>query len=56
MDLSAMYLWEFGSPITFHVAKQQLGLLEESGNNYFPSTEITRGGISENIYRLLLTQ
>lgn len=38
-----------------HVAKQ-LGLLEESGNNYFPSTEITRGGISENIYRLLLTQ
>jgi len=38
-----------------HVAKQ-LGLLEESGDNYFPSAEITRGGISENIYRLLLTQ
>lgn len=30
-----------------------LGLLEESGT-YAPSNDITRGGISENIYRLLI--
>jgi len=29
------------------------GLLEETGNLYYPSNNITRGEISENIYRLL---
>jgi len=30
------------------------GILEETGNFYLPSTAITRGQISENIYRLIL--
>lgn len=32
---------------------RSLGLLEESGDYYYPSYNITRGGISENIYRVL---
>ncbi len=31
-----------------------LGLLEETGDYYFPAAYITRGQISENLYRLLL--
>jgi V8-like Glu-specific endopeptidase len=31
------------------------GYLEETGNYYYPSVEITRGGVSENIYRVLTT-
>jgi len=37
------------------VKAQELGLLEESGA-YFPADSITRGEVSENIYRLLLQQ
>lgn len=33
---------------------KDLGLLEETGVNYWPGADITRGQISENIYRLLL--
>ncbi len=32
------------------------GFLEEAGTFYYPSTEITRGGVSENIYRVLVAQ
>lgn len=35
------------------VKAQELGLLEESGA-YSPADSITRGGVSENIYRLLI--
>ncbi len=35
------------------VKAEELGLLEESGI-YSPASNITRGGVSENIYRLLL--
>lgn len=35
------------------VKAQELGLLEESGA-YSPASSITRGGVSENIYRLLI--
>ena len=33
---------------------KDLGLLEETGNHYWPGADITRGQISENLYRLLL--
>jgi len=33
---------------------KELGILEETGNTYNPSANITRGQISENIYRMLL--
>jgi V8-like Glu-specific endopeptidase len=32
-----------------------IGLLEETGTHYWPGADITRGQISENIYRLVLT-
>ena len=35
------------------VKAEELGLLEET-DSYSPSSFITRGGVSENIYRLLL--
>ncbi|MFC1616008.1 S-layer homology domain-containing protein [Patescibacteria group bacterium] len=31
-----------------------LGLLEETGSNYWPGADITRGQVSENLYRLML--
>ncbi len=34
---------------------KSMGILEESGNNYWPEKNITRGQISENIYRLLIS-
>lgn len=37
-------------------AAYDLGLLEETSFKYYPSLKITRGGVSENIYRLLLYQ
>lgn len=33
---------------------KKMGILEEAGGNYWPSMEIRRGQISENIYRLLV--
>lgn len=32
---------------------KELGILEEDGNKFEPAKEMTRGGISENLYRLL---
>lgn len=32
---------------------ESLGLLEESSGNFFPNVEMTRAGISENLYRIL---
>lgn len=35
---------------------KNLGILEEEGSMYYPANDITRGMVSENIYRLLLTE
>ncbi len=39
---------------TYIYTAKSMGLLEETGQNYSPGTNITRGQISENIYRLLV--
>jgi len=39
---------------TYIATAENLGLLEEYGNIYKPADEITRGQISENLYRLLI--
>lgn len=39
---------------SYVLTAESLGLLEEIGTSYSPASEITRGGVSENIYRLLI--
>ncbi len=46
---------ELGQWFTNYIyTADELGLLEENGSLYEPADSITRGGVSENIYRLLI--